>query len=65
MAKKSSVEASKKNAHEKNELLQQERKKNLLLRFLVIILTLVIFSAWIFTLKNSWQIKKNNQHWNH
>lgn len=61
MAKKSSVEASKKNAHEKNELLQQERKKNLLLRFLVIILTLVIFSAWIFTLKNSWQIKKNNQ----
>ena len=36
MAKKSSVEASKKNAHEKNELLQQERKKNLLLRFLAV-----------------------------
>ncbi len=44
-----------------DDLLEQEKKKNILLKFLVIILTLVIFSAWVLNLKNSWQFKKNNQ----
>jgi len=57
MVKKSSKEASSR----KNELDDQEKKKNLLLKFLVITLALLIFAAWALTLKNSWQLKKNNK----
>jgi len=61
MAKKGSVDKLKDVVSKNNELSEQEKKKNLLFKFLVITLTLLIFSAWVLTLKNSWQLKKNNQ----
>lgn len=61
MPSKNSDDTSKKIVNKNDDLLEQEKKKNILLKFLVIILTLVIFSAWVLNLKNSWQFKKNNQ----
>jgi len=48
-------------SNKKENLFKQEKKKSLLFKFLVITLTLLIFSAWVIALKNSWQLQKNNQ----